>query len=149
LDKVHVLDRWPGQGIAKVTSPKVPTVIKYGLGGPGFIWGYQVGLRDDKKLEAFKLLLHDSLPKPEYSQVKVQNNLKEYAKTPINAVNDFMKALYWYAIGAIGEAHRQQYSEILSIKLVVSTPAGWPDEVKHIILRVSPYSSHKLLVLLA
>jgi hypothetical protein len=97
-----------------------------------------VGLRDDKKLEAFKLLLDQNLPKPEYMQInKVQKNFKEFVKTPINAVNDFMGALYRYAIEAIEEKHSKAYSEILAVKFVVSTPAGWPDTVKTIILQVA------------
>ncbi len=136
--EVHVLDRWPGQTSIKVTSPKVPTVVKYGSGGPGFSWGYQVGWRDEKKLEAFKLLLDPALPKPEYTQIiKVQNNFKEFVKNPVNAVNDFMAALYRYAIAAIEEKHVQAYSEILAVKFVVSTPAGWPSTVKNTILKVS------------
>ncbi|CZR66372.1 uncharacterized protein PAC_16273 [Phialocephala subalpina] len=138
LDKVHVLDQWPSQTSAKVTSPKVPTVIKYGSGGPGFSWGYQVGLRDDKKLEAFKLLLDHTLPKPEYTQInKVQKNFKEFVKKPENAVNDFMGALYRYAIEAIEEKHSKAYSELRAVKFVVSTPAGWSDTVKTIMLQAA------------
>ena len=137
LEKVHILDQWPGQTSAKVNSPKVPTVLKYGTGGPGFSWGYQVGSRDEKKLEAFKLLLDHTLPKPEYMQInKVQKNFKEYVKTPASAINDFMGALYRYAIEAIEEKHTKAYSEILSVKFVASTPAGWPVTVKSIILKV-------------
>jgi hypothetical protein len=137
LKKVHILDQWPGLTSAKVNSPKVPTVLKYGIGGPGFSWGYQVGSRDEKKLEAFKLLLDQTLPKPEYLQInKVQKNFKEYAKTPVNAVNDFMGALYQYAIEAIEEKHTKAYSEILTVKFVASTPAGWPATAKSIILKV-------------
>jgi hypothetical protein len=138
LEKVHVLDQWPGQTTAKVNTQKVPTVIKYGSGGPGFSWGYQVGLRDEKKLEAFKLLLDPALPTPEYTQImKVQRNFKEYVKTPANAVNDFMGALYRYAIEAIERKHVTAYSEVLAVKFVVSTPAGWPDTVKSTILKVT------------
>lgn len=136
-EKVHILDQWPGPTSLKVSSPKVPTVLKYGSGGHGFSWGYQVGLRDEKKVEAFKLLLDPNLPKPEYIQiVKVQKNFREFVKTPIDAVNDFMGALYRYAIAAIEEKHTQKYAEILDVKFVVSTPAGWPEAVKSLILKV-------------
>ena len=97
-----------------------------------------MGLRDNKKLEGFKLLLDPSLPKPEYTQInKVQNSFKEYGKKPVHAVNDFMGALYRYAIEAIEEKHSKTYSEILAVKFVVSTPAGWPDTVKSCILQVN------------
>jgi hypothetical protein len=138
LGKVHVIDQWPGQTAAKVNTPKVPTIIKYGSGGPGFSWGYQVGLRDEKKVEAFKLLLDPTLPTPEYTQImKVQKNLKEFVKNAKNAVDDYMGALYRYAIEEIERKHATAYSEILSVKFVVSTPAGWPDTVKSTILRVT------------
>jgi hypothetical protein len=141
LDKIYVLDQWPSQTTAKVTSTKVPTVIKYGTGGPGFCWGYQVALRDDKKLEAFKLLLDQSLPKPEYTQInRVRKTLREFVKTETNAVNDFMGALYRYAIEAIEEKHSKAYSEILAVKFVLSTPAGWPDTVKTIMMQVKLHS---------
>jgi hypothetical protein len=96
-----------------------------------------VGLKDDKKLEAFKLLLDQSLPKPEYTQINVRKNLREFVKTEINAVNDFMGALYRYAIEAIEEKHSKAYSEVLALKFVVSTPAGWPDTVKTIMMQVN------------
>jgi hypothetical protein len=63
--------------------------------------------------------------------------LRESVKTPVDAVNDFMGALYRYAIGEIEERHTREYSEILDIKFVVSTPAGWPEAVKRVILDVS------------
>lgn len=136
-EEVHVLDQWPGQTSARVTSTKVPTVLKYGSGGPGFSWGYQVGLKDEKKLEAFKLLLDAKLPKPEYTQImKVEKNFRELAKTPVNAVSDFMGALYRYAITAIEENHIQAYSEVQALKFVVSTPTGWPETIKSTILKV-------------
>jgi hypothetical protein len=95
-------------------------------------------LRDEKKLEAFKLLLDPALPKPEYTQIlKVQKNFKEFVKTPVDAVNDFMGALYRYAIAAIEEKHVQEYAEILDVKFVISTPAGWPETVKGVILKAS------------
>jgi hypothetical protein len=132
-----VLDQWPGQTASKVTSPKVPTVLKYGTGGPGFIWGYQVGARDPKKVEAFKLLLDQSLPKPEYTQIrKVEQTLKEYHKLPANAISDYMGALYRYAIEAIEGKHSEAYAEILAVKFVVSSPAGWPDATKSVVLKV-------------
>jgi hypothetical protein len=97
-----------------------------------------VGLKDDKKLEAFKLLLDQSLPKPEYTQInRVRKNLREFVKTEINAVNDFMGALYRYTIEAIEEKHSKAYSEVLALKFVVSTPAGWPDTVKAIMMQVA------------
>ena len=136
-EKVHVLDQWPGHTSARVASQKVPSVLKYGSGGPGFSWGYQVGLKDEKKLEAFKLLLDPTLPRPEYTQImKVEKNFKEFVKTPAHAVNDFIGALYRYAIAAIEEKHMQAYSEILAVKFVVSTPAGWPPTVQRAILEV-------------
>jgi hypothetical protein len=145
-EKVHVLDQWPGQTSTKVNSPKVPTVIKYGSGGPGFSWGYEVERRDEKKLEAFKLLLDPAIPTPEYTQImKVRKNFKEYVTTPVNAINNFMGALYRYMIGAIEEKHVKAYSEILAIKFVVSTPAGWPDTVKGTILKVIPHSRNNIL----
>jgi len=144
-DKTHVLDQWPGQTRAKVTSAKVPTVIKYGSGGPGFSWGYQVGLKDDKKLEAFKLLLDQGLPKPEYTQInRVRKSLREFVKTEIDAINDFMGALYRYAIEGIEEKHSKAYSEILAVKFVVSSPAGWPDTVKSIMMQVV-FLTHSVL----
>lgn len=95
-------------------------------------------MRDEKKVEAFKLLLDPSLPRTEYVQItKVQKNFKEFVKTPVDAVNDFMGALYRYAISAIEEKHVQEYSEILAVKFIVSTPAGWPETVKEAILKVS------------
>jgi hypothetical protein len=95
-------------------------------------------MRDEKKLEAFKLLLDQNLPKPEYTQImKVQKNFREFVKAPVDAVNDFMGALYRHAIAAIEEKHAQAYSEILAVKFVVSTPTGWPETVKSAILKVS------------
>jgi hypothetical protein len=137
-DRVHVLDQWPGQTVVKIKSPKVPTVIKYGTGGCGFSWGYQVGLRDEKKLEAFKLLLDSSLPTPEYTQInKVRRNFQEFVKTPVNAVDDFMGALYRYAMEEIAEKHADEFSGILAMKFVISTPAGWPITAKNTILKVT------------
>lgn len=69
--------------------------------------------------------------------MKVQRNFNEFVKTPVDAVNDFMGALYRYAIAAIEEKHMQEYAEILAVKFVVSTPAGWPETVKGVILKVS------------
>ncbi|EPE24777.1 Actin-like ATPase [Glarea lozoyensis ATCC 20868] len=137
-DRVHILDQWPGHTVVKVKSPKVPTVIKYGTGGCGFSWGHQVGLRDEKKLEAFKLLLDPSLPTPEYAQInKVRKNFQEFIKTPINAVDDFMGALYRYAIEEIAEKHPDEFSVIRAMKFVISTPAGWPVTAKNAILKAA------------
>jgi len=94
-------------------------------------------MKDEKKLEAFKLLLDQNLTKPEYTQImKVQKNFRELFKAPVDAVNDFMGALYRHAIAAIEEKHAQAYSEILAVKFVVSTPTGWPETVKSAILKV-------------
>jgi hypothetical protein len=103
-----------------------------------------VGWRDEKKLEAFKLLLDPTLPTPEYTQImKVRKIFKEYVKTPVSAVIDFMGALYRYSIEAIEEKHKTAFSEVLAVKIVVSTPAGSPDTVKSTILRVIFHSENE------
>lgn len=116
----------------------MPTVLKY---EPtmlnGFSWGFQVGRTDEKKIEAFKVLLDASLPIPHYVPLaKVKKTMIEVKKTPTDAMQDFMSVLCQHALTVIEGAYPQKFLQVVDIKYVLSLPVGWPESTAQVIVQV-------------
>jgi len=119
-----------------ISSPKVPTLLKY-TNPTNFVWGHSATSTAPGTIEAFKLLLDSTLPKPLYlASSLVQTELRKAKKTAADATKDFIGALYVHALEIIGNKHAEKYLEVLRVKYVVSIPAGWPAKATAEILKV-------------
>lgn len=117
-------------------TPKVPTVLKYE--GSTVKWGFEVSPTDPKRIEGFKQLLVPNLPKPLHvTYPKVQSELKAQGKDAFQVTYAYLRALYDYTLPYIEKESTKEYTEVLSIKFVLSFPAEWPASAKKLVQDVS------------
>lgn len=131
------MTEWPGASGRNV--PKTPTVIKYE--GPVIKWGYELERTSEEKIEAIKLLLDPSQPKPTYiNQSNIDAELKKLGRPARDVAADYIGMIYRHAITKIEGKYPKSYLDMLHRQYVLSVPAVWSDKAKDATLRAARHA---------
>lgn len=134
-EDIYIISEWPG---AKgKTSPKCPTLIKYGPDS-NFAWGFQVDRTSDDLIDSFKLLLDPDQPKPLYLPPgHTEAKLAKLGKPAMAVTTDYIKAILQHALTTIDAKYPPNYLKMLKKRYVLSVPAVWSDKAKDATLQAA------------
>jgi hypothetical protein len=117
--------------------PKVPTVICYDdKNKESFTWGEMK--HKDGVVAGVKLLLDPDQPRPIYlPESTAKTDLRKLGKPAVDAVADFIGAIYKHAMTEIETQIPVDYLTMCQKIFVLSVPAVWSDKAKDTTLKVS------------
>jgi hypothetical protein len=116
--------------------PKVPTIISYDeKDKKKFTWGEMK--HKDGVVAGVKLLLDPDQPRPIYlPESTAKTDLRKLGKPAVEAVADFIGAMYKHAMAQIETQIPLDYLVLCQKKFILSVPAVWSDKAKDTTLKV-------------
>ncbi|KAI4255015.1 MAG: hypothetical protein L6R42_006950 [Xanthoria sp. 1 TBL-2021] len=133
--EVHLIKEWPGAN--GITYDKCPTILKYEEGG-SLQWGYQLDRTVEGRVDAVKLLLDPSQPKPYYiPDVDIQAELQRLGKAPTAVATDYISAIFRHAVAKIESKYPQGFFQMLKKQYVMTVPAMWEEAAQDATLRAA------------
>lgn len=115
-----------GQGMAGakgITYEKCPTLLEYEQGGL-MRWGLELDRTTEGQIETSKLLLDPKQPRSiDDPDVSTNTALEELGKAPIEAVTDYICAIFRHATDKIDSKYPKGYFRTLKKQYVLTVPA--------------------------
>jgi len=131
---VNLITDWenPTANYSNPNSDKVPTLISYNESGAA--WGFEAAVTKGSTLRWFKILLE---PENKYEKTPEQvidskANLEKLGKTAQDAVTDYLRLLWSYALEHIRKHIPKDDDDNQSPKVVITVPAMWSDAAKEL-----------------
>ncbi|KAI5369872.1 putative Heat shock protein 70 family [Septoria linicola] len=138
-DDIDIVKSWPGGN--GITSDKVPTEIAYSIPNPAgsdaiasdkanaesvqIKWGFQFK-PEDARLRCIKLFLDRDQRLPHFvSPLETAALLRNYDRTVLDAVTDFMRKLYEHTMETLTRRYGESFVNSTTVSFVLTVPAVW------------------------
>ncbi|KAI0139600.1 actin-like ATPase domain-containing protein [Hypoxylon sp. NC0597] len=123
-DQINLVTSWPGSGREE---GKAPTELFYEH--DQVMWGYGIPA-DAEPIRWFKLLLlkeEDLAPELRRAEylLRAQKVLREYNKTAVDLIADYLKCLWEHILYTINKARGKFVVDGLAFHVVITVPAIW------------------------
>lgn len=134
---IRIVNDWPNPVSTVANSDKVASKISYQNWKPKN-WGFSVELRE-QSLSWFKLLL-DPKNKIGRGSDKVVDTLRQLEalnKAPEDVAADYLSKIWQYTKDDISRVRGEDWSDIYTVRAVLTVPAIWSDSAKDRTLRIA------------
>ncbi|KAL7950826.1 hypothetical protein V8C42DRAFT_359648 [Trichoderma barbatum] len=128
-EQIGIITSWKSRFNFNSDKEKVSTSISYTEQGQPPLWGYSAPIGDS--VQWFKLCLLEKEDVPQYLRDSTHLRTSETALErlsihPVDAISDFLRELWKYAINCIERAEGASIMELSALKVIVTLPAIWP-----------------------
>ncbi|KAJ4398854.1 hypothetical protein N0V91_009905 [Didymella pomorum] len=135
--KIHIVNDWPNPNASVANSDKVASKISY-QNWKAKNWGFNVELKE-QSLSWFKLLLdpNNKIGQGSDKVVDTLRQLEALNKAPEDVSVDYLSKLWQYTKDKISKVRGEDWTDIYTVRAVLTVPAIWSDSAKDRTLRIA------------